>query len=68
MSRLAMPSNCALRDLHYLLSHSNSDKLLNILSRAKSACEISGHLASNHIAEARKMVDFGSGSRSARYP
>ncbi|MFZ4537077.1 DNA damage-inducible protein D [Propionivibrio sp.] len=51
------------RDLQHLLGYSKWDNFLNVISRAKTACEVSGHLIADHFADARKMVDLGSGSQ-----
>ena len=36
---------------------------LNVVSKAKTACEVSGHQVSDHFADVGKMVDLGSGSQ-----
>jgi DNA-damage-inducible protein D len=36
---------------------------LNVVSKAKTACEVSGHQVSDHFPDVRKMVDLGSGSQ-----
>jgi DNA-damage-inducible protein D len=51
------------RDLQYLLGYSKWDNFLNVISRAKTACEVSGHDVGNHFADVGKMVDLGSGSQ-----
>jgi DNA-damage-inducible protein D len=51
------------RDLQHLLEYSKWDNFLNVLSKAKTACEVSGHLVADHFADVGKMVDLGSGSR-----
>jgi len=53
-------------DLHYLLSCSEWRSFLQVTSKAKSACELSGHATSNHFVEVKKMLDLGSGV-SARW-
>ena len=50
------------RDLQHLLDYSKWDNFLNVVSRAKTACEISGHTIADHFADVSKMVDLGSGS------
>ena len=51
------------RDLQYLLGYSKWDNFLNVISKAKTACEVSGHDVANHFADVGKMVDLGSGSQ-----
>ena len=51
------------RDLQYLLGYSKWDNFLNVVSKAKTACEISGHPVADHFADVGKMVDLGSGSQ-----
>ena len=50
------------RDLQHLLGYGKWDNFLNVLSKAKTACEVSGHEASDHFADVGKMVQLGSGS------
>lgn len=38
-------------------------EFLNVVSKAKTACEVSGHDTSDHFPDVRKMVDLGSGSQ-----
>jgi DNA-damage-inducible protein D len=51
------------RDLQFFLGYSKWDNFLNVVSKAKTACEVSGHEVGNHFADVGKMVDLGSGSR-----
>ena len=51
------------RDLQYLLGYAKWDNFLNAVSKAKTACEVSGHQVSDHFADVGKMVDLGSGSQ-----
>jgi DNA-damage-inducible protein D len=51
------------RDLQYLLGYSKWDNFLNVVSKAKTACEVSGHEVLDHFADVGKMVDLGSGSQ-----
>ncbi len=51
------------RDLQYLLGYTKWDNFLNVVSRAKTACEVSDHDISDHFAGVGKMVDLGSGSQ-----
>ncbi len=51
------------RDLQKLLGYGKWDNFLNVIAKAKTACEISGHKVTNHFADVGKMVDLGSGSQ-----
>lgn len=51
------------RDLQHLLGYAKWDNFLNVVSKAKTACEVSGHQATDHFADVGKMVDLGSGSQ-----
>ncbi|WP_255516424.1 BRO family protein [Luteimonas suaedae] len=49
--------------MQYLLGYSKWDNFLNVVSKAKTACEVSGHVVPDHFADVGKMVDLGSGSQ-----
>ncbi|MFT6835450.1 MAG: DNA-damage-inducible protein D [Francisellaceae bacterium] len=51
------------RDLQHLLGYGKWDNFLSVISKAKTACEISGHSISDHFADVGKMVELGSGSK-----
>ena len=51
------------RDLQYLLGYVQWRNFLLIVSKAKTACEVSGNQASDHFADVSKMVDLGSGGK-----
>jgi DNA-damage-inducible protein D len=51
------------RDIQHLLGYSKWDNFLNVVSKAKTACEVSGHPVPDHFADVGKMVDLGSGSQ-----
>ncbi len=51
------------RDLQHLLGYTKWDNFLNVVSKAKTACEGSGRTAGDHFADVGKMVDLGSGSQ-----
>lgn len=51
------------RDLQHLLGYAKWDNFLNVISKAKTACEVSYHQISDHFADVGKMVDLGSGSQ-----
>ena len=51
------------RDIQYLLGYTKWDNFLNVVSKAKTACEVSGHQVTDHFADVGKMVVLGSGSQ-----
>ncbi|MFW5850954.1 MAG: BRO family protein [Bacteroidota bacterium] len=51
------------RDLQHLLGYGKWDNFQNVISKAKTACEISGQDISDHFADVGKMVDIGSGAK-----
>lgn len=50
------------RDIQHLLGYAKWDNFLNVVSKAKTACEVSGHDVPHHFADVGKMVQLGSGS------
>jgi len=51
------------RDIQHLLGYAKWDNFANVLSKAKTACEVAGHDIGDHFADVGKMVDLGSGGR-----
>jgi len=52
------------RDLQHLLGYAEWRNFSNTaISKAKTACEISGHAVADHFVDVNKMVDLGSGSQ-----
>ncbi len=51
------------RDVQHLLGYTKWDNFLNVISKAKTACELSGHTTPDHFADVGKMVELGSGSQ-----
>ena len=51
------------RDVQHLLVYTKWENFLNVVSKAKTACEVSRHDIANHFPDVRKMVDLGSGSQ-----
>lgn len=51
------------RDLQHLLGYGKWDNFQGVLSKAKTACELSGHAIADHFADVGKMVELGSGSQ-----
>ena len=50
------------RDLQHLLSYSKWSNFQNVISKAKTACEVSKQNIADHFADVGKMVDIGSGA------
>lgn len=46
-----------------MLGYTKWENFLNVVSKAKTACEVSEHEIANHFPDVRKMVDLGSGSQ-----
>ena len=51
------------RDLQHLLGYGKWDNFQSVISKAKTACEVSGHNIADHFADVGKMVELGSGSQ-----
>ncbi|MCY3955635.1 MAG: DNA damage-inducible protein D [Nitrospira sp.] len=51
------------RDLQCLLGYTDWRNFLQVLNRAKVACEVSEHRIIDHFVDANKMVSLGSGSQ-----
>lgn len=51
------------RDLQHLLGYAEWRNFATVLSKAKTACELSGHAVADHFVDVNKMVDLGSGSQ-----
>lgn len=50
------------RDLQHLLGYTKWDNFIGVISKAKTACEISGESIEDHFADVGKMVSIGSGA------
>lgn len=48
------------RDLQQLLGYSTWKNFQNVLTKAKTACEVAGHDPLNHFSDVGKMVELGS--------
>ena len=44
------------RDLQHLLDYTKWDNFLGVISKAKTACEISGESIENHVADVGKRI------------
>ena len=55
------------RDLQRLLGYTEWRNFLNVVSKAKTACELSGHPIPDHFVDVNKMVKLGSGSQREIY-
>jgi DNA-damage-inducible protein D len=51
------------RDLQHLLGYTEWRNFTAVVTKAKTACEISGHAIPDHFVDVNKMVDLGSGSQ-----
>lgn len=51
------------RDLQHLLGYTDWRNFLQVVNRAKVACEVSEHRILDHFVDANKMVSLGSGSQ-----
>lgn len=51
------------RDLQQLLGYSEWRNFQHVITKAKTACEISGHSVGDHFVDVNKMVELGSGSK-----
>lgn len=51
------------RDIQHLLGYTEWRNFLNIVTKAKTACEVSGHPVQDHFVDINKMVELGSGSQ-----
>ncbi len=51
------------RDLQHLLGYAEWRNFGTALSKARTACEVSGHRVADHFVDVNKMVDLGSGSQ-----
>lgn len=53
------------RDLQYLLGYTEWRNFTAVITKAKTACEVSGQTTSDHFVDVNKMVELGSGSQRA---
>ena len=51
------------RDIQHLLGYDEWRNFNTAISKAKTACEVSGHRVADHFVGVNKMVDLGSGSQ-----
>ncbi len=51
------------RELQRILGYTKWDNFLNVIEKARKACENAGAEVSNHFAGGGKMVDLGSSSQ-----
>jgi DNA-damage-inducible protein D len=51
------------RELQILLGYDKWSNFLNVLSKAKTACQTAGEAVESHFADLGKMVDIGSGNQ-----
>ncbi|GAB4089119.1 hypothetical protein GCM10028785_17880 [Hydrogenophaga soli] len=51
------------RDVQHLLGYAEWRNFGLVVSKAKTACEVSGHRVGDHFVDVNKMVQLGSGSQ-----
>lgn len=51
------------RDIQHLSGYTEWRNFLNIVSKARTACELSNHPVQDHFVDINKMVELGSGSQ-----
>ena len=51
------------RDLQHLLGYTEWRNFCTVISKAKTACEVSGQNVANHFVDVNKMVEIGSGTK-----
>jgi DNA-damage-inducible protein D len=51
------------RDLQHLLGYDEWRNFTAVISKARTACEVSGHRVADHFVDVNKMVELGSGSQ-----
>lgn len=51
------------RDVQHLLGYGKWDNFLGVISKAKTACELSGHTVTDHFADVGKMIQLGKGGQ-----
>lgn len=51
------------RDLQHLLGYGKWDNFQSVISKAKTACELSGHAIADHFADVGKMIGLGKGGQ-----
>jgi len=50
------------RDLQHLLGYTKWDNFINAISKARTACEVSGHQVLDHFADVGKMIQLAKGA------
>lgn len=46
------------RDLQRLLGYNKQDNFKNVISKAKTACELSGHIVADHFPDVGKTIEM----------
>lgn len=50
------------RDIQHLLGYAKWDNFLNVVSKARTACEVSGHQVQDHFADVGKTIQMPKGA------
>lgn len=50
------------RDIQHLLGYTKWDNFLNVVSKAKTACDVSGHAVPDHFADVGKTIAMPKGA------
>lgn len=51
------------RDLQVFLGYGKWDNFQSVISKAKTACDVSGHAIRDHFVDVNKTIELGSGSQ-----
>jgi len=51
------------RDIQYLLGYTEWRNFINVVTKAKTACEVSNNTVKDHFVDINKMVELGSGTQ-----
>ena len=51
------------RDLQQLLGYTKWDNFISVISKAKTACEVTGHSVNDHFADVGKTIQMPKGAQ-----
>ncbi len=55
------------RDLQQLLGYTKWDNFISVISKAKTACEVTGHSVNDHFADVGKTIQMPKGAQNNRF-